>query len=232
MKRPLPKTPPPGEGQGWGRCALLWPLYRKQADVPLAATPPLPLPRGRGSRRALPLVALLPLLAAAAQQPASEKKPPAPLKLAPRAYFVAHCQRCHGVDGVNFVPGFAQEPPDKLRADIVRMADGPGGAPLKPEDVEAQVAYHQLISQERPFVSWTSREGRLLKGEVSEGAKLTSNLGEPKVDEDSNWTLALPPEADLSKLKLTAAFGKRETELVPAESAFAKPPKPKPDAGR
>jgi mono/diheme cytochrome c family protein len=176
--------------------------------------------------------AVLPFLFAFSQEP--EKKPPAPLKVAPRAYFTAHCQRCHGIDGSNFVPGFAKDKPlETLRADIVRMAEGPGGAPLKPEDVEVQVAYHQLISAERPFVSWTSREGRVLKGEVADGAKLTANVGTVVVDDDFVWTLTLPSEADFAKLELKATMGKKETALVPSETAFAKPEEPKaglPDA--
>ncbi len=165
-------------------------------------------------------LALAPLLIAAVQEPA--KKPSEPLKSPPRAYFTAHCQRCHGVDGDHFIPGFADEPETKLRADIVRMAEGPGGAPLKPEDVDVQVAYHRLMSSERPFVSWTSRDGLTLKGEVTDGAKLTSNVGEPKVDEDGAWTLTLPSEADFTKLKLTATLDKKETVFAPSESPFSK----------
>lgn len=172
------------------------------------------------------LLAMVPFALAAVQEP--EKKPPAPLKVAPRAYFTAHCQRCHGVDGSNFVPGFAKDKPlETLRADIVRMAEGPGGAPLKPEDVEVQVAYHQLISAEKPFVSWTSREGLVLKGEVADGATLTANVGAVTVDDDYAWTLTLPSEAEFAKLKLTATIGKKETVLAPSETAFAKPDKPK-----
>ena len=77
--------------------------------------------RGGGGLLAL---ALLPFLLAAAQVPTPStetKKPTAPLKLAPRAYFAAHCQRCHGVDGTNVSPGFAKEPLEKLGADIERV---------------------------------------------------------------------------------------------------------------
>lgn len=177
---------------------------------------------GKGASRGYGMALLaVPFLLAAIQEPA--KKPVEPLKTPPRSYFAAHCQRCHGIDGSNFIPGFADEQEAKLRADITRMADGPGAAPLKPEDVEVQVAYHRLISSERPFVSWTSREGLTLKGEVTDGAKLTANVGEPKVDEDDVWTLTLPSEADFARLKLTATVGKKTTEFVPSESAYAKP---------
>lgn len=189
----------------------------------------LPSPRGEGSQKALVLlVALAPILAAAVQGPA-EKKPTEPLKVAPREYFARHCQRCHGVDGSNFVPGFADEPEEKLRADIVRMADGPGGAPLEPEDVEVQIAYHRLFSDERPFASWTAREGLTLTGELSEGAKLAANVGEAKIDKDGGWSLALPSEADFARLRLTATLGKRAAELIPSESPIAKPPKAEPE---
>ncbi len=176
-------------------------------------------------------VALLPLAFAVLQTPEKpeEKKPPAPLKVAPRAYFVSHCQRCHGVDGTNYTPQFAKDKPlDKLKFDIERMARGPGGLELKPEDIEVQVAYHQLISAAKPFLSWTGRDGLTLSGEFTDGAKVTANIGELKVDEDeSTWTLKLPSEADFAKVKLTATLEKEKTELVLAESSFAKLPKPK-----
>ncbi len=178
--------------------------------------------RGGGGGLKAPLaLAALPILFAFIQAP-DAKKPSAPLKNPPRAYFAAHCQRCHGVDGGNFIPGFADEPDAKLRADIVRMAEGPGGAPLKPEDVDVQVAYHRLISAEKPFVSWTARDGLTLKGEMTDGAKLSASVGELKAD-DSNWTLVLPSDADFKPLKLTATVGKKTTELVPSETPFAKP---------
>lgn len=179
---------------------------------------------------------LVPLVLAVVQTPEKpvEKKPTEPLKVAPRAYFVAHCQRCHGVDGVNYTPQFAKDKPlDKLKFDIERMARGPGGLALKAEDIEVQVAYHQLISAGKPFVSWTGREGLVLSGELTEGAKLSANLGELKVDEDeSTWTLKLPSAGDLAKVKLTATLEKEKTEFVPSESAFAKLPPPKEKADK
>lgn len=181
-----------------------------------------------GEKRLL-VLGLVPFVVAAVQEPAN--KPSEPLKTPPRAYFADHCQRCHGIDGGNFIPGFADEPDAKLRADIVRMADGPGGAPLKPEDVDVQMAYHRLISAEHPFVSWTSRDGLTLKGEVTDGAKLTASIGDVRVDENDVWTLTLPSEGDFAKLKLTATLGKRTTEFVPSESPFAKPEPKKEPAG-
>ena len=55
-----PKTPPSGEGQGWGRSLPVTSFHREQVRVP--QTPPQPLPRGRGSRSAVLLfLSLLPL---------------------------------------------------------------------------------------------------------------------------------------------------------------------------
>lgn len=178
-------------------------------------------------RWALTLVAV-PFVVAAVQTPAEdEKKPPEPLKLGPRAYFVDHCQRCHGVDGFNYPAGFAKdEGPEKLRADIIRMANGAGNAPLKEkQDVDVQVAYHELMSERRPFIAWTKRDGLTLKGEVSDGATLISNLGKVEVNDDSEWSLTLTSEADLPKLKLTATLEKKEVSLEPAKAAYATLPK-------
>lgn len=156
-------------------------------------------------------------------------KPGEPLKLAPRAYFVGHCQRCHGVDGANYPKDFAKaEGKDKLRADIVRMAAGPGGAPLKDPDVDVQMAYHALISDRRPFLSVTERKGAVVKGEVSDGATLKASIGTVEIDDDDEWTLTLPSDTDFAKVKLTATLGDKTTDLVPAESAYAKPDVEKP----
>lgn len=174
------------------------------------------------------LFAALPFVLAAIQNPAEDdKKPPEPLKVAPRAYFVDHCQRCHGVDGFNYPANFAKdEGPEKLRADIIRMADGAGTAPIKEKkDVDVQVAYHELMSAKRPFIAWTGREGLKLKGEVSDGATLVSNLGKVEVNDDSEWTLTLASEADLAKLKLTATLEKKDSTLEFAKGSYSTLPK-------
>ena len=172
--------------------------------------------------RAWALLLLAPFALALQTPTAPAQKPVTPLKVAPRAYFTAHCQRCHGVDGINFVPGFADEPAEKLRADIVRMADGPGGASLAPEDVAVQVAYHRLMSDERPFVSWTGREGLVLRGEVSDGATLKANVGTMVMGKDGGWSLTLPSDADFTRLRLTATLGKVSSELVPYRTPYTR----------
>src|SRR5665213_215260 len=75
-----------------------------------------------------------------------------PLKFAPRDYFVKYCQRCHGVDGSNFPSGFATKESDEfLRASIDRMAKGPGGKDISAKELDAQLAYHRLFSDGKPF---------------------------------------------------------------------------------
>ena len=171
---------------------------------------------------------LLAPFALALQTPtAPAAKPVAPLKIAPRAYFIAHCQRCHGVDGINFVPGFADEPLEKLRADIVRMADGPGGASLATEDVGVQLAYHRLMSEGLPFIAWTGRDGLVLKGEASDGATLKANIGTLKPGKDGEWTLTLASEADLARVRITATLDGKSSVLAPTTAPYAKLPEKK-----
>ena len=179
--------------------------------------------------RPLLLVLALPF-AVAAVVPDGERKPPAPLKLGPRAYYRDHCQRCHGVDGSNLEPGYAQkETLEKLKADVKRMAEGPGGKPLEGEDLDAQTEYMRLASAGRPFLAWTGVKGAVVAGEASDGAKVVATVGdralEVKTDEDNGWTVTLPSEGDLARLKVTATLEKKDCELRPAEKAWAEMPK-------
>jgi len=176
-------------------------------------------------------LAICPLVGAAPQD-GEAKKPPAPLKTPPRIYFRDHCQRCHGVDGSNLIPGFAdRETPEKLRADVKRMADGPGEAPLGEKDLEVQTVYMQLVSAGKPFLAWTALKGTTLSGEASDGATVTATLGDQPikvvVDDDYQWTLVLPSIDDLAKLKVTATLEKQSTVLTPAEKPYGTLPKPK-----
>jgi len=172
-------------------------------------------------------------VARASHQQAPEEKPkPEPLKVAPRVYFIDHCQRCHGVDGSNLIPGFAEkETVEKLKFDVKRMADGAGEAPLEDKDLDVQTAYMQLASAAKPFIAWTKIEGTTLTGEVSDSATVSATLGdkplEIKLDDDYRWTLTLPSLDDLSKLKITATLEKKTSILIPAEKSYSVLPKPK-----
>ena len=164
---------------------------------------------------------------------AEEKKPAEPLKQAPRAYYRDHCQRCHGVDGCNFLPGYAQrESTEKLKADVKRMADGPGDLPLKEFDLEVQTAYARLASAGKPFLSWIEQKDLFLTGEFSDGATVTAMIGEKPIkvetnDDEDQWRITLPSKDDLKLLKVTATIDKKSIELRPYEQAYADTPKPK-----
>lgn len=154
-------------------------------------------------------------------------KPAEPLKIAPRAYYRDHCQRCHGVDGINFLPGYAQKAPlDKLRADVRRMAVGAGEAPLEAPDIEVQTAYAELASAGKPFLSWTGKKDLVLTGEASLGSDVTAMVnGKPiKVevdDETSNWTIILASQSDLRTLQISAKLEKQVSSFKPFERAYS-----------
>lgn len=157
-------------------------------------------------------LALMAVLAAAGlwqtgpNQPAEPPKPPQPLKVAPLAYFTDHCQRCHGPEGAYYEDDFAKDQTDdQLREVLHRMADGPGGAPLVPADLDVQVAFHRALSEKRPFVAWT-KAGDALGGETT-ADKLTATVAGQPVDvavKDGAWTLKLPAGADLKDVEIRA----------------------------
>jgi len=162
-----------------------------------------------------------------AQQPEA-KKPVEPLKFGPRDYFVARCQRCHGVDGTNYTAGFAKKDTDEmLRHDIDRMAKGAGNQPIKDDEIDVQMAYHRLMSDGKPFISWTGRKDLVLTGEVTDGAKLMAKIGDKtvdvKVDDDDHWKLSLASSGDWEKVVLTAEMEKKKTSLELVKSAYSKP---------
>ncbi len=167
----------------------------------------------------------------APQEPA-DKKPVEPLKNAPRVYYREHCQRCHGVDGTNFIPGYAQkETREKLRADVKRMAEGAGESPLKDFDIEVQTEYAALASAMKPFLAWTSRDGLVIKGEATADSEVKAMVGDKpiqvEVDDDNNWTIRLESEDQFKSLKVIATMEKQSTELRPSEKAYSVMPKPK-----
>lgn len=202
------------------------------ASCPLALALGLPHAPPASSGTGNPSIPASWFVARSSHQQAPEKPKPAPLKVAPRAYFIDHCQRCHGVDGSNLIPGFAEkETVEKLKFDVKRMADGAGEAPLEDKDLDVQTAYMQLASAAKPFIAWTKIDGTTLSGEVSDSATLTAALGdkplEIKLDDDYRWTVALPSLDDLPKLKITATLEKKSSVLIPAERPYSVLPNPK-----
>jgi glucose/arabinose dehydrogenase len=164
---------------------------------------------------------------AAASKPAAvhEGTSPTPAlpALAAIAYFNANCARCHGPFGA-FYGKRPYHPYSVLQADIKRMADGPGNAPLSPEALAAQVAYHQSLYDLKPFVAWIGQQGREISGEVSPGSTVTVLNGAQSIPahvEDYHWTAKLPAGVKPEQVKLRAQNAHGTTLLALRESRFS-----------
>lgn len=119
-----------------------------------------------------------------------------PLSLGPLQYFRDRCMRCHGPEGAAYTEDFTKgKTSAQLRADIVRMANDAGQAPLQdPRDVDAQVAWHYAMDEKLPFLSWTSWKGQTLSGETRKGDLIqafASGKTVPVTVKDDHWQLSL-----------------------------------------
>jgi hypothetical protein len=146
---------------------------------------------------------------------------PSHLKIAPLGYFKQNCASCHGENGAKFGPGLRNKSEADLKATIERMA-ATAKAPLNPEDLAAQVAYHRAIAGRKPFAAWTGRAGNILTGEMTPGAKVTASIG--KVSSKSGtWKIELPDGATPDQVVLTVASGSAKLKLELAASAYVGP---------
>lgn len=168
---------------------------------------------------------LWPLFAGLALALGSRAVDNAPVKVAkrgPAAYFEQSCAPCHGPRGTMFAPDFDAKYDDQSLAEtILRMADGPGKAPLDPQEISAQVALHRAIARGVPFLSVTSYDGGVLRGEIV-GAEAVTSAGYPapvKVA-DGMWSVSVPL-FEVPKLRLEAASKTGIAELYPGKASFS-----------
>jgi mono/diheme cytochrome c family protein len=159
-----------------------------------------------------------------------------PLSVAPVAYFAAHCARCHGALGMNYADGFTKGKTDAdLQQVLTDMATGPGGAPLKPDAIATQVAFHRAIDAQAPFIAWTDDKVqgaiRTLGGEVSGADSLTAQTGGqnlPVTVHDGNWKLTVDEHIPVGSIVVVAQTGKKRAALAFAKASFSHPLPEKP----
>jgi hypothetical protein len=168
----------------------------------------------------------------AASQQGNAVKVPEPLEVAPIDYFEQHCSRCHGENGMNFIPGFAAKKSDEeLSGTIKDMATGPGHAPLKEADIVVQLAYHRAMSEAAPFISWTGFSHDVMEGEVTPDSKMKANLG-LKVDlEEGHWKIQVPDGTNLSKVEISATLHEKSAILKISESSCSQVEKKRDNEG-
>ena len=142
--------------------------------------------------------------------------PVAALDFKPIAYFQAHCANCHGDYGAFYGDGFAADLSDaKLQETVKAMCAGPGQAPLKGEELAAEIAYHRSLASGTPFVLVTQRGGGKVEGEVTDGATVTVG-GKPATVDGTTFRADAPPDS-----AVVASKGGKSTTLKAAGGAFS-----------
>jgi hypothetical protein len=147
-----------------------------------------------------------------------------PLNVAPIAYFQAQCARCHGTVTSPSNTAFEKPlPNDELKRFVEDMAAGPGGKALAGRDLDALVGLHRAMIAKQPYLAWTGRDGRKLKGDVSPGAKVTAKSGKNAVTvtvKGLAWSLEIPVGTSPGDITLEAVKGKASTKLDLRRHAF------------
>ncbi|MGE4196849.1 MAG: hypothetical protein AB7G11_06975 [Phycisphaerales bacterium] len=91
-----------------------------------------------------------------ASQPASTRDGGGTLTVGPITFFQQSCARCHGPFGSMYDQTLGKAGDATLRADVVRMVEGPAQKRLGTEEIDALVAYHRALADERAFVIVTA----------------------------------------------------------------------------
>ncbi|CAN5578728.1 hypothetical protein BH11ARM2_BH11ARM2_24200 [soil metagenome] len=142
---------------------------------------------------------------------ASQAEKPKPTGFGAVSYFEDRCARCHGPQGSFFTADFAKGQDDeKLAASTKAMCDGPGGAPLKEEELKVEVAYMRAVSEGKTFIVWTSDKDKF-DGETS-AEKLTATVdGKPVSVEVKDGAWSLPKGG---KVVLESGEGQKAVRLA------------------
>jgi len=155
-----------------------------------------------------------------------------PLHQGAISYFDGACAHCHGPYGSGYGAGFfAKYDLKQLSKSIEDMANGPGQSPLDAEGLQAQVAFHQAIILNAPFIDWTARQGDTMSGEVTRKASVSANVhgaAVPVTVSGTHWSLTLPAGASSSDLTVTAALKGKTAVWRPTNFPFSVPPKWRP----
>lgn len=134
--------------------------------------------------------------------PATDFKP----AFAAMQYFDVNCARCHGPQGSFYGKEFGRHLSDEALTKVVHeMAEGPGNAPLKEDELKIVVAYHRSLIRGDPFISITARDNGILHGEATPASHITVD-GKPAQIEGFTWSA---PEGNI----LIAERDKKKTTL-------------------
>ncbi|MBW3637608.1 MAG: cytochrome c [Armatimonadetes bacterium] len=166
-------------------------------------------------RFALIALALAPLAALQAAPKAAH--------FAPLDYFEQNCARCHGPNGSFYGAEFGKGLKDDaaLRHIVKEMAEGPGNAPLSPENLEILTDFHRSLRDGTPYLVVVEAQQRknclVLSGEATPDSKIT--LGNDKESvavklEGHKWSVEVPRGFDVEKASLRAVKEGKEKRVA------------------
>jgi len=147
---------------------------------------------------------------------------PAPVRVV--ATYEKQCSSCHGSEGAMFDSGFEKKytAPNSLREMVISM---PGASDMRPEQVDALLAYMRAISRGEVFVVWTDAKSRLLEGEVSPRGASVRALAKGKalkVERPSayRWRVVLPSGVKVEEVQVTAQLQGKTSTLRLRQGAY------------
>lgn len=140
----------------------------------------------------------------------------------PLDYFQNRCAACHGNYGEAYGDQFARNlSAEALHDMIVKMTEGPAGAPLDEDQLQALDAFHQALRDGQPYATVTSRSSDgWLRGEALPGSSLELKIGNQTIEiplDGHVWKIQLPGTLPDNAVLYVRRNGGVETISLPAE---------------
>jgi hypothetical protein len=142
------------------------------------------------------------------------------------AYYDQNCAHCHGPQGSFYGPTLGQALTDpQLNKAVNDMASGAGNAPLAPDQLPVETAFHRSLVMRNPYVSVTQmQDDGKWAGETMPDAKVVITIGEKRIEatsDDSGWNAQLPAGTKASNVKITAELNGVTTTLDPSQESYS-----------
>jgi len=142
------------------------------------------------------------------------------------AYYDQNCAHCHGPQGSFYGPTLGNDLTDtQLLKAVNDMARGAGNAPVTPDQLKVETAFHRSLIMRNPFLSVTQMgaDGKWT-GESMPDAKVVVLVGRQQIQatmEDWNWSAQVPAGTKASDVKISAELNGVTTRLNPALSTYS-----------
>ena len=122
-------------------------------------------------------------------------------------YFQARCATCHGNYGEAYGDQFARDLDETaLHEIIVKMVEGPAGAPLEAGELKALDDFHMALRDGRPYAAVTAQgEDGWIQGEALPGSVLTLEAEDRAIPIPLNghdWRIQLPSGLANSSIRI------------------------------